>query len=143
MAWYWWIVVGVVLAVVEMLTVDLIFVMLAAGAVAAALASVATGNLVVQALVGVGVAGGALVVVRPVALRHLTLPHAVRTGTAALIGSAGLVLERVDARDGRVKLGGEIWSARSYDPSEVLEPGTSVEVARIDGATAVVYSSEP
>lgn len=143
MAWYWWIVVGVVLAVVEMLTVDLIFVMLAAGAVAAALASLATGNLVVQALVGVGVAGGALVVVRPVALRHLTLPHAVRTGTAALIGSAGLVLERVDARDGRVKLGGEIWSARSYDPSEVLEPGTSVEVARIDGATAVVYSSEP
>jgi membrane protein implicated in regulation of membrane protease activity len=142
-AWYWWIVVGLVLAVVEMLTVNLIFVMLALGAVAAAVAAAATGNIVLQSLVGVAVAGGALVLVRPVALRHLNLPHAVRTGTAALVGSAGLVLERVDARDGRVKLGGEIWSARAYDPSEVLEPGTSVEVARIDGATAVVYSSEP
>jgi membrane protein implicated in regulation of membrane protease activity len=142
-AWYWWIVVGLVLAVVEMLTVDLIFVMLAAGAIAAAIAAFATDNLVLQALVAVGVAGGALALVRPVALRHLTLPHAVRTGTAALVGSAGLVLERVDARNGRVKLGGEVWSARSYDPGEVLEPGTSVEVARIDGATAVVYSSEP
>jgi membrane protein implicated in regulation of membrane protease activity len=142
-AWYWWIVAGLVLAVVEMLTVNLIFVMLALGAVAAAAAAAATGNIVLQALVGVAVAGGALVFVRPVALRHLSLPHSVRTGTAALVGSAGLVLERVDARDGRVKLGGEVWSARAYDPSEVLEPGTSVEVARIDGATAVVYSSEP
>ena len=66
-----------------------------------------------------------------------------RTGTAALVGSAGLVIERVDSRDGRVKLGGEVWSARTYNPHDVLEPGTPVEVARIDGATAVVYSSEP
>ena len=143
MAWYWWLVVGLVLAVVEMLTVDLIFVMLAAGALVAALAALATGQLVIQALVAAVVSGGMLLVVRPVALRHLSVPHAVRTGTAALVGSAGLVIERVDSRDGRVKLGGEVWSARTYNPHDVLEPGTPVEVARIDGATAVVYSSEP
>jgi membrane protein implicated in regulation of membrane protease activity len=142
-AWYWWLVVGMVLAVVEMLSVNLIFVMLAAGAVVAAVAALATHDLVLQAVVAALVSGGMLVFVRPVALRHLTLPHAVRTGTAALVGSAGLVIERVDARDGRVKLGGEVWSARSYNPHDVLEPGTPVEVARIDGATAVVYSSEP
>ncbi len=143
MAWYWWVVVGLVLAVVEMLTVDLIFVMLAAGALVGAVAALATHDLVLQALVAAAVSGGMLVVVRPVALRHLTLPHSLRTGTAALVGSTGLVIERVDARDGRVKLGGEVWSARSYNPHDVLEPGTPVEVARIDGATAVVYSSEP
>ena len=142
-AWYWWLVIGLVLAVIEMLTVDLIFVMLAVGAVVAALVAVADTDLVLQALVAAVVATGMLVVVRPVALRHLSLPHSVRTGTAALVGSEGLVIERVDARDGRVKLGGEVWSARSYDPHEVLEPGTSVSVAHIDGATAIVYSSEP
>ena len=132
-----------VLSVIEMLTVDLIFVMLAAGALAGAAASLVTNELAVQSLVAAVVSAGMLVLVRPVALRHLTLPHALRTGTAALVGSPGLVIERVDARDGRVKLGGEIWSARSYDPHEVLEPGPPVEVAHIDGATAVVYSSEP
>jgi membrane protein implicated in regulation of membrane protease activity len=142
-AWYWWVVVALVLAVVEMLSLDLILIMVAVGALAAALAALATGSLVVEALVGAAVSGAALLFVRPVALRHLTLPHAVRTGTAALIGAGGLVLERVDGRDGRVKIGGEVWSARSYDPSSVLEPGTSVEVARIEGATAIVYSSEP
>ena len=143
MAWYWWVIFAVVLSVIEMLTVDLIFVMLAAGALAGAAASLVTNELAVQSLVAAVVSAGMLVLVRPVALRHLTLPHALRTGTAALVGSPGLVIERVDARDGRVKLGGEIWSARSYDPYEVLEPGTPVEVAHIDGATAVVYTSEP
>jgi membrane protein implicated in regulation of membrane protease activity len=141
-AWYWWILAGLVLAVIEMLTVNLIFIMLVAGAVAGAVAAVFTDSIVAEALVAAGVAGGMLVLARPIALRHLTLPMGVRTGTAALVGAAGLVIERVDARDGRVKIGGEVWSARSYDPSEVLEPGTPVEVARIDGATAVVYSSE-
>lgn len=143
MAWYWWIVFALILSVVEMLTVDLIFVMLAAGAVAGALATLVTPNLALQSVVAAVVSGGMLVLVRPVALRHLSVPHAVRTGTAALVGSPGLVIERVDARDGRVKLGGEVWSARSYDPHVVYEPGTPVEVAHIDGATAVVYSSEP
>ena len=142
MAWYWWIVIGLALAAVEMLTVNMIFIMLVAGAAAGAITALATDSLVVETIVAAAVAGAALVVVRPIALRHLTVPGSMRTGTAALVGAAGLVLERVDSRDGRVKIGGEVWSARAYDPTEVLEPGTPVEVARIDGATAVVYSTE-
>jgi membrane protein implicated in regulation of membrane protease activity len=49
------------------------------------------------------------------------------------------VLERVDASGGRVKIGGEVWSARAYDESQVLEPGARVEVMKIEGATALVY----
>jgi membrane protein implicated in regulation of membrane protease activity len=64
-------------------------------------------------------------------------PH-VRTGTAALIGCNATVLEEVNRDGGRVKIGGEIWSARSYDEDEVLVPGDRVEVLKIDGATALV-----
>ena len=57
---------------------------------------------------------------------------------AALVGTRALVLERVDADGGCVKIGGEVWTARAYDEDEVMEPGTRVEVLKIDGATALV-----
>jgi membrane protein implicated in regulation of membrane protease activity len=88
------------------------------------------------------VAVGMLAVVRPIALRHLRTPLAIRTGTAALIGERGLVLEPVDGHNGRVKVKGEVWSARTYDPTTSIEPGRSVEIVEIDGATVVVYESE-
>jgi len=62
-----------------------------------------------------------------------------RTGTAALVGGDALVVERVDATGGRVKIGGEVWSARAFDSAQVLEPGSRVQVAEIEGATALVY----
>jgi membrane protein implicated in regulation of membrane protease activity len=139
--WYVWLLAAVVLAVIEVTSVNLVFIMLAAGAAAGAVVAGATGSIAIQALVATAVAALMLVVVRPIAVRHLKHPQEVRTGTAALVGADGLVLERVDARDGRVKIGGEIWSARAYDPGEVLEPGAAVAVARIDGATAIVYGT--
>ena len=83
-----------------------------------------------------------LFVVRPIAIRHLRTPLAVRTGVAALIGERAVVTEQVDGHNGRIKLKGEVWSARTYDPSHVIVAGKHVEVVSIDGATAVVYESE-
>jgi membrane protein implicated in regulation of membrane protease activity len=62
-----------------------------------------------------------------------------RTGAAALEGAPAVVLQRVDAQGGRVKIGGEEWSARAYMPDQVIEEGTHVEVVKIEGATALVY----
>jgi membrane protein implicated in regulation of membrane protease activity len=76
---------------------------------------------------------------RPIARRHLKMPHAIRTGAAALEGAKATVLQRVDGRGGRVKIGGEEWSARSYVADESFDVGTEVEVAQIQGATALVY----
>jgi membrane protein implicated in regulation of membrane protease activity len=76
---------------------------------------------------------------RPIARAHLTMPRALRTGAAALEGTRAIVLQRVDGRGGRVKIGGEEWSARSYVPDEEFDVGTEVEVAQIQGATALVY----
>lgn len=140
--WAAWLGLAVVLGIVEVTTLDLTFAMLAVGALAGVGASLFIDNLVVEALVAMAVAVAALVVVRPVALRHLRTPLAIRTGTAALTGERGLVVEPVDANDGRVKVKGEIWSARSYDPAVTIAPGRSVEIVQIDGATVVVYESE-
>ena len=77
-------------------------------------------------------------VVRPVALRHLRSGPILKSGVAALVGSEGVVLEAVSGQDGRVKLGGEIWSAKSYDEHSELSVGTHVYVIEIQGATALV-----
>jgi membrane protein implicated in regulation of membrane protease activity len=78
-------------------------------------------------------------VLRPLAHRHLRTPPSLRTGTAALVGARAVVLERVDDAGGRVKIGGEVWSARAFFEGHVIEEGARVEVARIEGATALVY----
>jgi membrane protein implicated in regulation of membrane protease activity len=139
-AWVAWAIVAVLLAVGEIFTPGLFFLGPVALAAVAAIVAAAVGAAVwVQVLVfGIGsfVAVGLL---RPIARAHLTMPHALRTGTAALEGARAIVLQRVDDRGGRVKIGGEEWSARAYVPDEAFEVGTQVEVAQIQGATALVY----
>jgi membrane protein implicated in regulation of membrane protease activity len=110
-------------------------------AVAAALAAlVAAVGLGAEVQVGTFVVASlaSLVLVRPVAKRHVRTPARLRTGTAALVGASAVVLERVDRDGGNVRLRGEVWSARAFDHEQVLEPGARVEVMEIDGATAVV-----
>lgn len=139
-AWVAWVIVAVGLAVGEIFTPGLFFLgPIAVAAVAAAIAAAAGAATVVQAIVfGVG-AFAAVGLLRPIARAHLTMPHAIRTGVAALEGARAVVLQRVDDNGGRVRIGGEEWSARSYVPDEVFDTGSEVEVARIEGATALVY----
>ena len=140
--WALWLGLAVVLGLVEVTTLDLTFAMVAAGAVAAAGVAGVGAPFAIQAIVAIIVAVGMLAVVRPIALRHLRTPAAIRTGTDALVGTAAVAIERVDANGGQVKLKGEVWSARTYDPHVVIEAGRNVEVVQIDGATAIVYESE-
>ena len=137
--WVICLVVAAGLAVGEVLTLGLVLGLIAVGAVLAALVAVVGAGTAFQ-LVAFLVGSVALLgLVRPVARRHLQTPRALRTGAAALVGARALVLERVDAHGGRVKIGGEIWSARAYDETQVIEPGATVEVFEIEGATALVY----
>jgi len=138
--WVAWTIVAVLLAVGEIFTPGLFFLgPIALAAVAAAVAAAVGAAVWLQALVfGLG-AFAAVGLLRPIARAHLTMPHAIRTGTAALEGTKAIVLQRVDDAGGRVRIGGEEWSARSYVPDEVFDAGTQVEVARIEGATALVY----
>ena len=139
MGWVVWAVVAVVLAVGEVLTPGAFF--LGPVALAAAAAALA-------ALLGAGTAGSLLVfivggllsllVLRPIARRHVHLPAISRTGTDALVGRKAVVTRRVDTLGGRVRIGGEEWSARAYLEGQELAEGTTVDVVKIEGATALV-----
>ncbi|MBL7497903.1 NfeD family protein [Frankia sp. CNm7] len=116
--------------------------MLALAALAAALVALLGAGVVWQVLAFVVAAGGLTFGLRPIARRHLISTPQVATGTAALIGADGVVVEPVDRHDGRVKIRGEIWSARAYPGDSVLPVGSAVRVLRIDGATAIVHQEE-
>jgi membrane protein implicated in regulation of membrane protease activity len=114
--------------------------MFAAGALAAAGAAGIGLPLFVQAVLFALVSTLALVVARPLAQRklHVSADHA-RTGIDAIKGSPAVVLQQVDEHSGLVKIGGEEWTARAFDATQVLEPGQKVQVIDIKGATALVW----
>ena len=139
MDWLVWTLLAVALAFGELMTTAFILGPAALAALAAAVVAALGGGVALQLIVFIVGSLATVAAVRPVAKRHLQLPPAIRTGTDALVGTKALVLQRVDADGGRVRIGGEEWSARSYMDDQVLEPGTRVEVVKIEGATALVY----
>jgi membrane protein implicated in regulation of membrane protease activity len=136
--WVAWLIAAGALAVGEMLTTSFFLGPVAIAAVLAAVAALAGVGTALQFVVFAVAAVASLAVIRPIAHRHLVLPAGLRTGTAALVGTRAVVLQRVDAHGGQVKIGGEVWSARSYDEDAVLERGERVHVMEIEGATALV-----
>jgi membrane protein implicated in regulation of membrane protease activity len=138
-AWAVWLILAGLLAAGEIVTTLFVLGPLAVAAVLAAGVALVGAGIALQLVAFAAAALASLLVLRPVAMRHLRAPAAIRTGTAALVGARAVVLERVDDVGGRVKIGGEEWSARAFFDGHVIEPGTRVEVAKIDGATALVY----
>lgn len=138
--WLAWSIAAALLAVGEIFTPGLFFLgPVALAAVAGAVTAAVGGAVWLQLVVFIAGAVASLGLLRPIARAHLRMPAAIRTGAAALEGAQATVLQRVDAQGGRVKIGGEEWSARAYMPDQVIEPGTHVEVVKIEGATALVY----
>jgi membrane protein implicated in regulation of membrane protease activity len=137
--WIVWVVATVGLAIGEMLTPGLFF--LGPVAVAAAIAALAAGvgvGSIFSVLVFLAGSVLSLAFLRPIARRHVHMPALSRTGTDALVGRKALVTRRVDSAGGRVRIGGEEWSARSYLDGESFAEGATVDVVRIEGATALV-----
>jgi membrane protein implicated in regulation of membrane protease activity len=134
----WWIVVAVALGIPLVVTAMPEFGMFAVGAVAAAVVNGLGGGLTAQVLVFAVVSVALIAVVRPIVNRNAKQRPELRSGIDALKGRQAVVLERVDESGGRIKLNGETWSARTLDSGRVFEPGEKVDVAEIEGATAVV-----
>ncbi len=137
-AWVIWMVAAGILAVGEIFSLSFFLGPIALAAVLAAGAALAGAGVALQIVVFTVASAASLLVLRPVARRHLHTPAQIRTGTAALVGESAVVIDRVNADGGTVKLKGEVWSARTYDDDEVLEPGARVHVMKIEGATALV-----
>ena len=142
--WGWWVLGALALLGIEALTLDLVFASLAIGSIVGALLAVAGVPVLGQGIGAVGAALLTLFLLRPVGLRLLKT-EGTETNVEALLGKGALVIERVDARSGRVKIGGEIWSARVRNPETEFAAGRELIVISIDGATAIVDApnSEP
>ncbi|MGW7410586.1 NfeD family protein [Streptomyces sp. NPDC054833] len=137
-AWVWWLVGAAALGIPLVITAMPEFGMFAVGAVAAAAVAGLGFDIVVQVLAFVVVSVALIAVVRPIAARHSAQRPQLATGVDALKGKQAVVLERVDGSGGRIKLAGEIWSARSLDTDRAYEVGQEVDVVDIEGATAIV-----
>jgi membrane protein implicated in regulation of membrane protease activity len=137
-----WVIAAAVLGVAELLTTTLALGLVAVGALAAALTSALGGDIALQLIAFAVVSLAGIVLIRPYALRRLRRRPALRTGTAALVGQTGFVLADVTPHAGRIRIGGEEWSARAYDEVSVIPSGSTVDVLQIKGATALVHPRE-
>jgi membrane protein implicated in regulation of membrane protease activity len=138
--WIAWLVAACLLGIGEMHQGGFYLAPFAAGAALAAVVGLLGVGVGLSAVVFVVASGIVFATLRPVARRHRSLPPAIRTGAAALIGRKAVVLERISNHEsvGCVKIDGEVWTARSFDDDQVIDQGERVEVVEIRGATALV-----
>jgi len=141
-SWIAWLVLAALLGIAEVMTTTLALGLLAVAALVAAIVGGVGLGLPLQLGAFAVTAAAGLGVVRPLAVRHIRQPPRLRSGTSALVGRSATVLEEVTALGGRVRIGGEVWSARSYDESQVIPVGSAVDVFAIEGATALVHPRE-
>ena len=138
--WALWLTLAVLLAVAEVLSLDLVLIMLAAGALAGmGVALIAPDLWWLQILVASGVSIATLALLRPTLLAKVRSLPGYRSSTDKLVGSTGIAVSTITRAGGEIKLDGQSWSARPYEASQVIDQGTEVEVYEIDGAIAVVY----
>ena len=135
-----WLGLALVLGVAELASMDLILLMLAVGAVSGMVLAILGAPFVVQALVAAGVSVACLTLVRPSLVKKLHSGPELQLGHGKLVGAQGVVTERITGlQAGRIKLGGEFWTAAPYDDTVAIEEGETVEVLEIKGATAYVH----
>jgi membrane protein implicated in regulation of membrane protease activity len=139
-AWIIWLVAACVLGLGEMHQGGFYLAPFAVGALVAVIVSLSGVGLALSAIGFLAGSGLVFATLRPLARRHRRMPPQIRTGAAALIGKSAIVLERIANQEGVgcVKIDGEVWTARSYDETEVIDAGERVEVVEIRGATALV-----
>ena len=138
--WALWLTLAVLLGVAEMLTLDLILIMVGVGCLAAAgVALVAPTLWPLQIIVAVAVSVLTLLVLRPTLLAKVRNAPGYRSALDKMVGSTGLATAAITRHGGEVKIDGQTWSARTFDSDTVIEAGRPVEVYEVDGVTAVVY----
>ena len=139
-AWVLWLIAAAIFGVGEIATLGFFLAPFAVGALAAAVVTGVGAGAIVGWVVFLVVSVIMLAALRPLAHSHRRRPPLLRTGTAALVGKTGTVVERIanDEGVGCVRIDGETWTARAYDEDAVIEAGKRVQVLEIRGATALV-----
>ena len=137
-----WLVLFVGFLMAEASTVAVISLWFSIGALTAMVANFFGGEFWLQAVLFFTVSIVLLCALRPLTKKYFT-PKITRTNVDAVVGSTGRVVETIhnDLTQGRVKLGGMEWSARSSS-GEILEEGTLIKVDRVEGVKVFVSAQE-
>jgi membrane protein implicated in regulation of membrane protease activity len=139
-AWETWLGLTILLGLAEMVSLDFVLLMLAGGAAVGMIAAMVGAPVALQVVLASVAALAALLLVRPNVVKRMQTGPDLALGHGKLVGQQGLVTQRITAMDpGRIKLAGEIWSAQPYDETLVIEPGETVDILQIKGATALVH----
>lgn len=137
--WESWLILAGVLAAAELLSLDLVLLMLAGGALVGFVAALVGAPFALQLVLALATSLGMLFLIRPAVVKRLHGGPELRTGTEAMLGQTGTVLADIAVHaPGRVKLGGDEWRALPFDENDRIEAGAVVEVVRVTGATAYV-----
>ena len=133
-----WFVLLILSLVVEGATAAITSIWFAGGALVAMLAAVFGAPLWLQVLLFAAVSAGLLLSFRPLLKKYIA-PKKAATNVDAVIGTQGIVTERIDnlAGTGRVKLSSLVWSARS-ETGECIEAGTVVKAEKVQGVKVFV-----
>ncbi|WP_024796386.1 NfeD family protein [Tomitella biformata] len=134
-----WFAGAVLLAGAEALTGDFFLLMLAGGALGTAGFALADFPIWIDAIFFALLSLTLILGLRPALLRRFSRPPELMTNTPALEGKTATVLQEISGGLGRIKLSGEVWTARAMNKSDTYIEGETVRVYEIDGATAVVY----
>jgi membrane protein implicated in regulation of membrane protease activity len=135
-----WLGMAILFGIAEMASLDLILAMLALGALVGMVTALLGAGLGVSAIAAALASVACLALVRPALVKRLHSGPELSLGHGKLVGQQGIVTERITGLEaGRIKLSGEIWSAKPYDETLTIEPGNTVEVLEIRGATAYVH----
>jgi membrane protein implicated in regulation of membrane protease activity len=137
--WQAWLGLAIALGVAELFSLDLMLLMMASGALAGMAMAMLGFVWPVQVVVAVAVSIGMVALVRPNIVKRLHSGPELTLGHAALVGKQGVVVDEVSMQSGQIRVGGELWTARPYDETEVIEPGAPVDIFEIKGATAYVH----
>ncbi len=138
-AWVLWLIAAGLFVGGEMLTLDLVLLMFAGGALGGTVVALAGGAVAFQLIAFIVVSLALLAVVRPIAKRHLESSTPLQLdGVDGLVGRTAVVTRAVDVSGGRIRIGADEWSARSQQSGEAFALGERVRILQIEGATAVV-----
>ena len=138
-AWQAWLGLAIALGVAELFSLDLVLLMMASGALVGMVFALVGVGWPLQVVAAVVASIGMLALVRPNIVKRLHSGPELTLGHAALVGKQAVVVDQVSTQGGQIRVGGELWTARPYDETEVIEPGAPVDIFEIRGATAYVH----
>lgn len=133
-----WLIVFIVFAALELVSLGMTCIWFAVGALAACITSLFTGNWIIQVMVFIVVTVLVLILLRPIAVKHIN-EKAEKTNVESMKGKVGKVttdIDNVDAK-GMVMIDGVEWTARSQQNDTILK-GTLVEVVSVEGVKVIV-----